>query len=302
MVKPELPVSPRQADVLVAGRCGDSKLLKSYSKAKLRSKDWRERKLHTIMLFPPFRHTLPKPWGPSPMMFHPYAPWFGWYAPPMQYESFYPRLTKHEPNAFDSSAHPRKDRLYPKRQLNATKTQEQPNWNVQFGNPEVLVFPAQVGHIGLKKVYRVKQKTNSNESLNLNIQDEKPMFTNDKKRHQSTDSNSGARTGGYELEKELSPMVSANEPTGQNAKPKDDVPTSFSRITRHASKVIRKSKKMMWVPKVSILIKAELITWTSTARTTLKSEPHMTTKVLLSNHTNKKADPWGHDRTWSSRR
>jgi hypothetical protein len=29
------------------------------------------------------------------MMFHPYAPWFGWYAPPMQYESFYSRSGEH---------------------------------------------------------------------------------------------------------------------------------------------------------------------------------------------------------------
>jgi hypothetical protein len=37
--KPELLVSPRQADVLVAGRRGDSKQPKSSSKAKLCSKD-----------------------------------------------------------------------------------------------------------------------------------------------------------------------------------------------------------------------------------------------------------------------
>jgi hypothetical protein len=59
---------------------------------------------------------------------------------------------------------------------------------------------------------------------------------------------------------------------------------------------------MMWVPKGSTSIKAELITWTSIARPILKSEPHMASKVLMSNHTNKKADPWGHDRTWSSQR
>jgi hypothetical protein len=59
---------------------------------------------------------------------------------------------------------------------------------------------------------------------------------------------------------------------------------------------------MMWVHKGSTPIEAELITQTSTARPTLKSEPHMTTNVLLSKHTNKKADPWSHDRTWSSRR
>jgi hypothetical protein len=92
------------------------------------------------MLFPPFRHPMPKPWGPSPMMFRPYSPWFDWYAPPMQYESFYPRSTKHEPNLFDSPAHPRKDRFYPKSQLNAAKTKEQPNRTVRFGNSEVSVF------------------------------------------------------------------------------------------------------------------------------------------------------------------
>jgi hypothetical protein len=51
--KPEVSVSPRLADVLVAGRRGDSKQLKSSSKAKLCSQDQRERKLHTTMLFPP---------------------------------------------------------------------------------------------------------------------------------------------------------------------------------------------------------------------------------------------------------
>jgi hypothetical protein len=39
MVKLELPVFPRQADVSVAGRRGDSKQLKSSSKAKLRIQD-----------------------------------------------------------------------------------------------------------------------------------------------------------------------------------------------------------------------------------------------------------------------
>jgi hypothetical protein len=73
-VKSELPFSSRHADVSVAGRCGDSKQLKSSSKAKLHSQDRRERKLHTTTLFPPFRHPMPKPWRPSPMMFHPYAP------------------------------------------------------------------------------------------------------------------------------------------------------------------------------------------------------------------------------------
>jgi hypothetical protein len=153
-------------------------------------------KLHRTMSFPPFRHPMPKPWGPSPMMFHPYAPWFGWYAPLMQYESFYPRLAKHEPNAFDSLARPRKDRFYPKSRSNAAKTKEQSNRTVWIGNPKVPIFLARVGHTGLKKVYRVKLKANSNEILNLNTQDEKPIFANDKKQQQSADSNSGPRTGG----------------------------------------------------------------------------------------------------------
>jgi hypothetical protein len=38
-VKPELPVSPCQVDVLVAGRRGDLEQPKSSSKAKLRSRD-----------------------------------------------------------------------------------------------------------------------------------------------------------------------------------------------------------------------------------------------------------------------
>jgi hypothetical protein len=74
------------------------------------------------------------------MMFHPYATWFGCYASLMQYESFYPRSANHEPNTFDSSARPRKDRFYPKSRLSAAKTQEQPNRTAWFGNPEVLVF------------------------------------------------------------------------------------------------------------------------------------------------------------------
>jgi hypothetical protein len=118
------------------------------------------------------------------------------------------------------------------------------------------------------------------------------MFANDKKQQQLTDGNSGARTQGQELGKELSPIVSANKPTSPNVKPKDDVPTSFNRITRHASKAVGRKKKMMWVPKGSTPIKAELIIRTSTARPTLKSEPHM-----MSKHTIKKADPWSHDRT-----
>jgi hypothetical protein len=96
------------------------------------------------------------------------------------------------------------------------------------------------------------------------------------------------------------PIVAVSKLTGQNTNPKDDVPTSFNRINRHASKAVDKSKKMMWVPKGSTPIKVELITQISTARTTLKSEAHMTSKVLLSKHTNKKDNPWSHDRTWSS--
>jgi hypothetical protein len=136
----------------------------------------------------------------------------------------------------------------------------------------------------------------------LDAQDEKSMFTNDKKQQKLTDNNSGTRTGGHELEKELSLIVLANKPTGQNAKPNDIVPTLFNRITRHVSKAIGKSKKMMWVPKDSTLIKVEVIIQTSSARSTLKLEPHMASKILLSKHTDKKSDPWGHDRTWSSRR
>jgi hypothetical protein len=47
----------------------------------------------------------------------------------------------------------------------------------------------------------MKQKANSNESLNLNTQYEKPVFANDKKQQQLANSNSGGRTGGHELEK-----------------------------------------------------------------------------------------------------
>jgi hypothetical protein len=66
----------------------------------------------------------------------------------------------------------------------------------------------------LKKVYHVKKKANSNEGLNMNAHDEKPIFANDKRQRQSADSNSGARTMGHELEKGLPPIVSANKPTG----------------------------------------------------------------------------------------
>jgi hypothetical protein len=46
----------------------------------------------------------------------------------------------------------------------------------------------------------------------------------------------------------------------------------------------------------------ELIIRTSTTRPTLKSEPHVTSKILLSKHMNEKVDPWSYDRTWSSQR
>jgi hypothetical protein len=116
---------------------------------------------------------------------------------------------------------------------------------------EVPIFLTRIGHTGLKKVYHVRQKANSNEGFNLNAQYEKSIFVNDKKHQQSADSNSGARTEGHELEKELFPRVVANKPTGQHAKAKGDVPILFNRITQHASKVVGKSKKMMWVPKGS---------------------------------------------------
>jgi hypothetical protein len=148
------------------------------------------------MPFPPFRHPMPKPWGTSPMMFHPYAPWFGWYAPSMQYEPFYSRSAKYESNAFDSSARPRKVCFYPKSRLNVVKTQEQSNRTFRFENPEVQVFLAQVSHTTMKKVYHAKQKANSNEGSNLDVQDEKLMFANDKKQQKLADGNSGARTGG----------------------------------------------------------------------------------------------------------
>jgi hypothetical protein len=149
----------------------------------------------------------------------------------------------------------------------------------------------------------VKQKINSNEGLNLDAHDEKPIFVNYKKRQQSADISSGARTGGgHELEKELCPRVVASKPTGQSSELKDNVPTSFNKISRHSIKAIGRRKKMVWVPKGSAPIKAELITRTSTTRPTLKSEPHMTSKLLLSKHTNKKANPWGHNWAWSYNR
>jgi hypothetical protein len=129
------------------------------------------------------------------MMFHHYAPWFGWYASSVQYESFYPRSVKQQPNAFDRSARPRKDRFYPKSRLNSAKTQGQPNRTLQFGNPEVPIFPARVSHTGVKKVYHAKQKVNSNEGSNLDARNEKPIFANEKKQQKSVDSNSDARTG-----------------------------------------------------------------------------------------------------------
>jgi hypothetical protein len=61
--------------------------------------------------------------------------------------------------------------------------------------------------MGPKKDYHSKQKVNSNEGSNLDAQNEKLMFANDKKKQQLSDGNSGARTGGHELGKELSPIV-----------------------------------------------------------------------------------------------
>jgi hypothetical protein len=115
------------------------------------------------------------------MMFHLYAPWFSWYTSPMQYESFYLRSAKHELNVFDRSACHRKDRFYPKSRLNGAKTQEQPNRTFQFGNLKAPIFLARVGHTEPKRIYRVKQKANSNEGLNLDAHDKKLMFANDKK-------------------------------------------------------------------------------------------------------------------------
>jgi hypothetical protein len=103
---------------------------------------------------------------------------------------------KYETNAFDSLACLIKDCFYPKSWLNAVKTQKLPNWAVQFGKPEVPIFLARVSHTGLKKVYCVKQKANSNEGSNMDTQDEKLMFTNDKKQQKSVNGNLGARTRG----------------------------------------------------------------------------------------------------------
>jgi hypothetical protein len=83
----------------------------------------------------------------------------------------------------------------------------------------------------------VKQKANSGESLNLNTQDEKLIFTNDKKQQQSADSNSGAWTGGHELEKGLSPIVAVSKLTGQNTKPK----TTFQHRSIGSTNMLAKS-------------------------------------------------------------
>jgi hypothetical protein len=94
--------------------------------------------------------------------------------------------------------------------------------------------------------------------------------------------------------------VESSKLTDQNTKPKDDVLTSFNRIIPHISRAVGKSNKRMWVPKGTASIKAELITRTSTARPTVKSEPHLASKILLSKHTKKKVDPRSYDQTWSS--
>jgi hypothetical protein len=73
--------------------------------------------------------------------------------------------------------------------------------------------------------------------------------------------------------------------TSQDIKPKDGVPTSSNRITQLASRALVKSKKMMWIPKINNPSKVEC-----TARLTLKSDPHMTSKTLPAKHTNKRVD------------
>jgi hypothetical protein len=78
------------------------------------------------------------------MIFHPYAPWFGWNTPPMQYELFYLRLTQHKPNALDSSTRPRKDRFYPKNQLNVMKSR-----NSQIGQSGLEIRRFRFSHLEL---------------------------------------------------------------------------------------------------------------------------------------------------------
>jgi hypothetical protein len=114
------------------------------------------------------------------MMFHPYAPWFGWYAPPMQYESFYPRSVKHEPNAFDSSSHLRKDCFYLK-SVECSENQGTTKLDTPVLKSRGSIFPSSSWPHRTKKVYRAKQNANSNDGSNLDAQDEKPMFANDKK-------------------------------------------------------------------------------------------------------------------------
>jgi hypothetical protein len=65
-----------------------------------------------------------------------------------------------------------------------------------------LVFLARVCHTGLKKAYCPNQKANSNEGSNLDAQNEKSIFANDKKEQQLADGNSGARTGGMSEKKD----------------------------------------------------------------------------------------------------
>jgi hypothetical protein len=208
----------------------------------------------------------------------------------------------HKSNTFNSLAHSKKDRFYPKSRLNAAKTQERPKRTVRFGNLKVLVFPTRVGHTGLK-MFIVWSTRPIQMRVWIWIHMMKSWYL------QITRSNNNwlivihvLGLGGHELEKGLSPIVAVSKPTGQNTKPNDDVPTSFNRINQHASKVIGKSKKMMWVSKGNTPIKTKLITQTLIVRTTLKSEPHMTSKVFMSKYTNKKTDPWSHGRTWNSRR
>jgi hypothetical protein len=129
------------------------------------------------------------------MMFHPYAPWLDWYAPPMQYESFYPRSAEHELNAFDRSAHPRKRSLLSKESVKCSKNSGTAKSNVSIWESGSSSFPSSSWSHKTEKCYHAKQKANSNEGLNLNTQDEKSIFSNDKKQQQSANINSSARTG-----------------------------------------------------------------------------------------------------------
>jgi hypothetical protein len=73
--------------------------------------------------------------------------------------------------------------------------------NSQTGHSSLGIWKFRFSQLELatqdwKKVYCVKQNANSNEGLNLDAQDKKLMFANDKRQQQLTDINSGARIGG----------------------------------------------------------------------------------------------------------